>query len=66
MFPFDASRLREQDRFWLSGQLWQHCGFYSAVGHVCGFNLQTGERKVVSRHAVVVLFEDLFTGGLGI
>ena len=61
-----ASELKLGNRFYYEGQVWQHCGWYSAVFHICGFGLVTGEKRVISCHAFVSLFEEIYYGGLGI
>ncbi|MFI5206063.1 MAG: hypothetical protein ACHQVK_03910, partial [Candidatus Paceibacterales bacterium] len=50
---------------WGNG-LWQCCGFISAVGHIAGFCLKTGEKRVISHHSKVELFEETYIDGLGI
>ena len=62
-----SSELGLGDRFWFDGQLWQHCGWYSAVAHIAALSLRTGEKRVISRHNTTVqLYEDTFWDGLGI
>lgn len=61
-----VSQLNYGNRFWYLGQLWQHCGWYSAVNHICGLCLQTGEKRIISHVSRVEIFEEEFLGGLGI
>lgn len=67
MKPFvTGNTLRYRTRFWYEGYVWQHCGWTTAVYHLCGLNLQTGEKRVISCHALVEPFQELFHEGLGI
>ena len=61
-----AHDLNYGERFWCFDELWQHCGWYSAVEHICGFCLRTGERKVIAHVEPVVRFVETFEAGLGI
>lgn len=62
----EAHKLHYGDRFYYCGLLWQHCGWYSAVYHICGFCLQTGEKRVIAHVAKVIPFEEQYLDGLGI
>ena len=53
-----ASELKLGDLFGYDGQVWQHCGWYSAVCHICGLGLNTGEKRVISCHSFVTLLEE--------
>ena len=61
-----ASSLKLGDRFYYDGQWWEHCGWYSAVYHICGFGIRTGEKRVISCHAYVIPLEEIYFDGLGI
>lgn len=62
----EAWQLRFGDRFWCMGQLWQHCGWYSAAYHIRGYCLQTGERRIIGNAMEVEIFSDKFIHGAGI
>jgi hypothetical protein len=49
-----ASELGIGDVFITRDKTWLHCGWYSAVGHICGFSLE-GSGEIVSRHGNVAL-----------
>ena len=61
-----ASELHYGDRFYFGGELFQHCGWCTAVYHIYGFSLETGEERVVSCHAQVCSFRDTYLDGGGI
>ena len=62
-----ANELHYGNRFWWGdGKLYQHCGWVTAVPHVAGFCLSTGEKRTISFHSEVTLFEDFYWDGAGI
>lgn len=52
-----AHELKLNDHFSCWGRTWKHCGWHSAVEHICAEDVNTKEHKVISCHEMVKKIE---------